>query len=245
MMSNGSRPVVMITGAAGTLGTALSRRWADTYDIVAVCHRRAPKIATDRRSFLDPLDPGADLPENAHPAFEIHADLTEAEEIERVVDLALARFGRIDVLVNAVGHHTRGGLLRGASLDSAATAFKINALVPIEMAVQITRRFWRHHDRDNAAANRVVVNVSASAAVDVADDSIGTVSAATKAALNILSSHLADELSAFKVRLNTVAPAPFPSVVTLDRLVSGITALIDGDDTGRLLLLWGDADELV
>jgi NAD(P)-dependent dehydrogenase (short-subunit alcohol dehydrogenase family) len=240
----GYRKVVMITGAAGMLGTALSRRWADTYDLVAVCHRKAPQVATNRRSFLDPLDPGADLPDNAHPAFEIHADLTDDKEIARVVDLALARYGRIDVLVNAIGQRGRSGLLKG-HFDSAPAAFKVNALVPIEMAVHIAKRFWRHHDLDNVLHHRLVVNVSASAAVDTGDDSLGTVVAASKAALNILSAHLADELRAFNVRVNTVAPAPFPSVVALDHLVSAITDMIDGEDTGRLLLLWGDADELV
>ena len=239
-----SRKVVLLTGASGTLGTALSRRWAGTYDVVAVCHRRAPDVATNLRSFVDPLGATADLPENADPAFEIHADLTDDGQISRVVELALARHGRIDVLVNAIGRAGPVGLLNG-DLAAAAETIKVNALVPIEMAVEVARRFWRHDDRENAARNRVVINLSASATVDIDDVTLGAATAASKAALNILSSRLADELSVFHVRVNTVAPAPFPSVVGLDRLVDAITALVEGGDTGRLLLLWDDADELV
>ena len=165
--------------------------------------------------------------------FEIRADLKVEPEVARVVEVALARFGRIDVLVNAVGGFDGRAELLGGALSRAAELFTLNALVPTAVAVRIALDFWRHHDRDNASRNRVVVNLSATAGVDAADPSAGGAFGATKAAQNMLSMHLAEELRPFNVRVVTVAPAPVPQVVTLARVTSAIAALIEGHGVGE------------
>lgn len=235
-----TRPVVLLTGASGRLGTALCERLQSRYDVAAVWHTHAPDVDTDRRTYFDPLDPTAAGPEGA--VFEIRADLTATGQVERVVELTLARFGRVDAVVNAIGRPLRATLLDGG-VEPIATAFAVNALVPIAVAIEVARNAWRH-DAGGPVPGRSVVNVSAAAALDVSDVSLGT-AAAAKAALNVLTAHLADELRPFQARANAVAPASFPAVVPIERVVDAVVGLIDGDESGRLLVLWPDADELV
>ena len=238
------RKVVLLTGGSGQIGTAFCRRFANTYDIVAVRHLRPLKVATQLQQFVDPFT--AEVEDtDANRVFEITADLREDAEVARVVEVALARFGQIDVLVNTIGAFDRRTNLLGAALSRAPDLFTLNALVPTAVAVRVALDFWRHHDLDNAARNRVVVNLSAAASVDAADRTWGATFGATKAAQNMLSLRMAEELRPFNVRVVTVAPAPVPEIVTPARVVSAIGSLVEGDETGSLLLMWDEEDELV
>jgi NAD(P)-dependent dehydrogenase (short-subunit alcohol dehydrogenase family) len=95
--------VCLLTGAGGTLGSAFCRLYSDSYDIVAVYRTRRPTAVSQHESFVDPFAPTADLPENEDRIFAVRADLEEAADVDRVVDVALARFGRVDLLVNNAG----------------------------------------------------------------------------------------------------------------------------------------------
>ena len=181
----------------------------------------------------------------ANRVFEITADLREDAEVARVVEVALARFGQIDVLVNTVGAFDRRNQPARSRLVACPGLFTLNALVPTAVAVRVALDFWRHHDLENAARNRVVVNLSAAASVDAADRTWGATFGATKAAQNMLSLRMAEELRPFNVRVVTVAPAPVPEIVTPTRVVSAIGSLIEGDETGSLLLMWDEEDEVV
>lgn len=239
------RKVVLLTGAAGTFGTAFCRKHAARYDIAAVWHRRRPGYATDRQDFVDPLDPQTPLDDAATRPMEIQADLAADGEIARVVDLVLARFGRVDVVVNAAGHKGRGRLVGANTLRNASSAFALNTLVPALVAATVTERYWRDHALDNAAANRSVVNLSAASGLELVPGQEDGVFGSSKAALNMLSGHLADELAMYRVRVNSLAPAPFPQVVKPSRVVAGAVTLIEGEATGRVLAQWQDGDELL
>ena len=90
----------MFTGASGTLGTAFCDLYASAYHIVAVYRRKPPSLSSQSQWFLDPLDSQmVQTRENA--IFAIQADLTDERDILRIVEVALARFDRIDLLVNA------------------------------------------------------------------------------------------------------------------------------------------------
>ena len=92
--------VCVFTGASGRLGTDFIKRYRQDYDIVAVYHSQAPEGISQERWIVNPLDPGADIPENHDAVFAVSADLVSDTEIKRVAELALARFGRVNLLVN-------------------------------------------------------------------------------------------------------------------------------------------------
>jgi short-subunit dehydrogenase len=84
--------IVVITGASGGIGAALARHLVanDQTAGLALVARRADALA----------EVAADCDGRAHP---IVADVTRREEVRRVVDEALTRYGRIDVWANNVG----------------------------------------------------------------------------------------------------------------------------------------------
>jgi NAD(P)-dependent dehydrogenase (short-subunit alcohol dehydrogenase family) len=105
-----------------------------------------------------------------------------------------------------------------------------------QQLTRLAQRFWLHRDLDNRDHNRNVVNVSSLSASRVYPGG-QAVYAASKAALNQLSRHLAAEFGVFGVRVNALAPNNFPSVVRTESVASAI-ARLDGESvTGRVLVL--------
>jgi NAD(P)-dependent dehydrogenase (short-subunit alcohol dehydrogenase family) len=244
-VASDDRKVVLLTGASGRIGTAFCRRFASTYHIVAVRGTEPLKVASQLKSYVDPFSTADQAAsDRAGEVFEVPADLREPAEVARVVEVALLRFGRIDALVNAVGAFDRRAMLLGAGLERVIDLFDINAVVPTSVAVQVAIEFWRHHDRENAVRNRVVINLSSLAALDTGA-SRGHTFGPTKAALAMLSLHLAEELRPFHVRVVTLAPAAVPGVVSMERVTSALQSMIEGSDTERMLVLRADDDELV
>jgi NAD(P)-dependent dehydrogenase (short-subunit alcohol dehydrogenase family) len=245
-VSSNGRPVCLLTGAAGTLGLALCEGLRDRYDVAAVYRRRLPDVPSQLQHLVDPLDPEAELPENAHPVFAIQADLETPDGCARVVELALARFGRVDLLVNAAA---RGGpwgpLIRSDRvLDSMEHQFRLNAMVPIRLATEVARRYWRDRDLENRELNRSVVNVSSIAGLRVFRDQGQSVYGASKAALNYMTRAIAAEFGGVGVRVNATAPTGFPHIVPTERVVDTVLRLSDGDMSGQVLVLTKHGEEL-
>src|SRR5215467_5183669 len=212
----GSKRVCLLTGANGRLGTAFCKAYSSRYDIIAVYHSQPPLAATQDQTFVDPLEPARELPENAHPVFAIQADLAHDRELDRIVELALAHSGRIDLLVNLAAWSVWAPLLDSDRiLESMQQQFRINSIVPVRLASIVARMFWRNRMKENIASNRNVVNLSSIGGIYVYTDTGQSVYSATKAALNHLTYHMANEFWSIGVRVNAVAPNAFPSLVPM------------------------------
>jgi NAD(P)-dependent dehydrogenase (short-subunit alcohol dehydrogenase family) len=227
-----------LTGAGGRLGNEFCRRYAERYDILAVYRTRRPTVPSQDEQFVDPLAPDAPVPENRSRVYTVHADLKQDGEVERIVELALARYGRVDLLVNnaAFSRWHPTGLADGdGALDDLDRHFAVNVGVPLRLAVRLAQQSWRTGDLDNRAANRNVVNVSSLGGAKVFPGSGQGVYAASKAALNMLTRHLAIEFATFGVRVNALAPNSFPELVPTARVADQIVRLDDETVTGQVL----------
>jgi NAD(P)-dependent dehydrogenase (short-subunit alcohol dehydrogenase family) len=89
---------VIVTGASAGLGEATARRLARAGARLILTARRAERLAVLARE----LDPGGTR------VLAVPADVTVDADRRRVVEGALAKFGRIDALVNNAGYGTRG-----------------------------------------------------------------------------------------------------------------------------------------
>ena len=87
--SASTAPVVLIAGITGGIGSDVARRLAATGWQVAGFARSPEKLATL----------AADLP----GLFTVEADATQSTQVEAAVQATLARFGRIDAYLHAVG----------------------------------------------------------------------------------------------------------------------------------------------
>jgi NAD(P)-dependent dehydrogenase (short-subunit alcohol dehydrogenase family) len=234
--------VCLLTGASGRLGTAFCRRNASRYDIVAVYHSRIPQLVSQASSLADPLAPEAEPGENEHPVFTVRADLTCDEDIDRLVEVTLARFGRIDLLVNCAACSTRERAvdqhLFPASLERHLAT---NVLAPARLALAVARAYWQDRPEENRMRNRNVVNVSSTAGLYVYPGVGQAAYGTSKAALNFLTVHLASEFRLLNIRVNATAPNTFPQLVPTRRVLDSIVRLDQGQMTGEILLL--DTDE--
>lgn len=230
-----ARRVCLLTGAGGTLGNAFCQLYGSEYDIVAVCRTRAPGVASQNEWFVDPLDPSAQVDANATRVYTVHADLDDARDVERVLDIVDARYGRVDLLVNAAADMRRypNTMVDGeGAIDVLTHQLNTNVVAPFRLSVRLAERLWISRARENRAANRNVVNVSSIAGIQTYRFNGQAGYAASKAALNALSRHMSAEFGQFGVRVNVIAPNSFPQSVPTERVVDAVVALDRGSATG-------------
>jgi citronellol/citronellal dehydrogenase len=82
--------VALVTGGGTGIGRAVARELVRTGAQVVICGRREEPLAAVQAELGD-------------ACLAVQTDVREPEQLERLVDQALERFGRIDVLVNNAG----------------------------------------------------------------------------------------------------------------------------------------------
>jgi NAD(P)-dependent dehydrogenase (short-subunit alcohol dehydrogenase family) len=229
------KPVCLTTGSAGKLGSALCRALLETHDVVAVYRNELPAVPSQLRT---PAAFGGGDPVQEEPlAFCVQGDLTSKEDIRRIVEVVLARFGRIDVVVNSAADTRYHGKLLELSLDSAPveTQLATNCIAPMNLVSAVFQEAWKHEREDNSRYNRCVVNVSSISGLYVYPNVGQAFYSASKAALNFLTLHLAYELADYAVRVNSICPSRFPDSVPTERVVAKVRELVDSDVTGEIV----------
>src|SRR5690606_22804963 len=92
MTRNEARPVALVTGAARRIGATIARTLHGAgYDLVLHCHASLHEAGMLRDELLA-ARPGS--------ALVVSANLADDTAPKRLVDAALAQFGRLDALVN-------------------------------------------------------------------------------------------------------------------------------------------------
>jgi len=237
-MNASTRKVCLLTGASGTLGECFCRTYGGSYSIAAVFRHRHPNALSQRQWMIDPLMPQANVPENQNAVYAIQADLRQEADRHRVVEVTLARFGRIDMVVNAAAHSRRAPMLEGDELyRSFHEQMDTNVFVPLRLSALVAHAFWRNREEENRAANRCVVNLSSTAGLYIYPDQGQSAYSASKAALNYLTMHMAQEFVPLGVRVNALAPNSFPRLIPTESVAEAVVRLAEGDATGRILTL--------
>jgi NAD(P)-dependent dehydrogenase (short-subunit alcohol dehydrogenase family) len=240
------RRVCLLTGASGRLGTYFCNHFAGEYDIVAVYLRNRPQVSAADAQWFDPLNPEREVDANLRQVFTVRADLTNDQECTRVVELALARYDRIDLLVNGAVSSVWSSMLYSDHLrHSGYSQFATNVLAPLNLSTAVARQFWQGRDQENRLYNRNIVNVSSIAGLNIYTGSGQSLYAASKAALNQLTGHMADEFSAIGIRVNATAPNSFPSIIPTSRAADAIVRLDHGTENGVIVVGDGEVDTVI
>jgi len=96
-----SGTTALVTGASSGIGAATARRLAADGAAVALVARRKHRLE----------DLAAEIQQAGGTALVVQADITDRTQAEAAVDQSLARFGRLDVLVNNAGLMLLGPVL--------------------------------------------------------------------------------------------------------------------------------------
>jgi NAD(P)-dependent dehydrogenase (short-subunit alcohol dehydrogenase family) len=230
------KPVCLVTGAAGRLGSALCTELARTHNVIAVYRSRIPSINSQLRRRIqtaeyDPTDAASNC---IHC---IQADLANREDLRRLSEVALARFGKIDAIVNAAADTKFYGPLTEVweADDEAQKQFLINSIAPFQLVSAIHQSSWKDATEENARWNRSVVNVSSASALQVYASQGQAFYSASKAALNMLTMYLSLELAPYSVRANAICPGRFVDAASTAVVVKNIRCLLDGTSTGLVV----------
>jgi len=181
--------VALVTGASRGFGRAIALAFGQAGADVVVNYRTDGVAAAEVTAALDRL---------GRRSLAVQADVGIAGDVRRLVDAALARFGRVDILVNNAGIMERG-LFADVSVDRYARMLTTNVTGTMlctraALPAMIERRYGR------------IVNLSS----QLARAGVGTggfaAYAATKGAVEAFTRALAHEVGEHGITVNAIAP---------------------------------------
>ncbi len=198
--------VVVITGASSGLGEATARLLAKEGAAVVLGARRADRL----QSLAD------EITKAGGKAVALVTDVTDFSQVKALVDKAVEKFGRVDVVINNAGLMPQSPLER-LKIDDWNRTIDVNikgVLYGIAAALPHMQRQKLGH----------IINVSSVAGHKVMHS--GAVYAATKHAVRALSEGLRLEVKPYNIRTTVISPGAvateLPSSVTEPDISAGI-----------------------
>ena len=211
MSNNIEGKVVVITGASSGLGEATARMLSAHGATVVLGARRVERIV----ALADELVRGGGQ------ALALQTDVTRSEDVQRLVDGAVEKYGRIDVMINNAGLMPSSPLerLKIADWDRMIDVNIKGVLYGIAAALPHMQQRKSGH----------IVNVSSVAGHKVR---AGTaVYSATKHAVRVLTEGLRQEVKAYNIRTTIVSPGAvateLPDSVTEADVAAGVKAFYE------------------
>ena len=211
MSHNIQGKVVVITGASSGLGEATARMLSAQGAVVVLGARRVDRIV----ALAD------ELVKAGGQALALQTDVTRSADVKRLVDAAVEKFGRIDVLVNNAGLMPSSPLER-LKIDDWDRMIDVNikgVLYGIAAALPYMQRQKGGH----------IVNVSSVAGHKVR---AGTaVYSATKHAVRVLTEGLRQEVKPWDIRTTIISPGAvateLPDSITESDVQAGVKAFYE------------------
>ncbi len=181
-----SDQVILLTGASAGIGEATARRLARSGARLILTARRADRL----HALAAELDP------TGSRVIAFPADLTVAEQRDALITSTLARFGRIDALINNAGYAQRGPLER-VPLEAIRHNYEVNVFAVVALCQRVAP-VLREQGRGR------IINIT-SVAGRIARP-LTSVYDSTKHALEALSDGLRGELKPFGIQVVVIRP---------------------------------------
>jgi len=178
----------IITGGSKGIGKGIGEALAAEGCNLVICARHQ-----------DELQAAADDLESRGVQVEpVVADLTDASDVDKVINVATDRFGPIDILINNAGTAGQNGTLEDTPIEEWRDLFEINLFA----VVAITKQVIPYMKKQGKGR---IINISSENGVQPYPDMMHY--NASKAALTNLSKALSKRYAKDGILVNTVSPA--------------------------------------
>ena len=174
---------VVITGASSGIGEAIARELSGGGARLVLTARRGDVLEGLAR----------DLPGDCAV---LAADVADPRTPERLLDLAMSRFGRVDALVNNAGALAMGGVDE-VDVEAVVQMIRINFEAVVRLSYAFARPF-------KAQKSGHIINISSGAAFSEPRGMGGY--AGTKAAVETFTGSMRVELGVHGVKVGAIAP---------------------------------------
>ncbi|XP_045772198.1 uncharacterized oxidoreductase SERP2049-like [Maniola jurtina] len=178
--------VVIVTGASSGIGAVIAEEFSAEGAKVVIVGRNEAKLNHVAKNCNDPLI--------------VYADLSKDEDIQKIIDETIDKFGRIDILVNNAGTYANASILSGNIMDSYDFIMRVNLRALIYLTSLAAPYIVKTKGN--------IINIS-SVVGSIAPIAPGSFCYnVSKAGVNHFTTCIATELGALGVRVNTVSPGP-------------------------------------
>ena len=183
-----NQKVVVVTGASSGIGEKTAEVLAAEGAKVVLAARRAEKLKAVEQRII----------ENGGEAFSVSADVSVREDCDRVVEETIAKYGRIDVLVNNEGIGDKQIAITRCSDDWWRQIIAVNQ----DSVFYMTRAALVYMEKQGEGS---IVNISSIGGVFA---NAGIAYSAAKAAVVAMTKNVAIQFAGKGIRCNAVCPGP-------------------------------------
>ena len=181
------RKTVLVTGASRGIGKEVALKYAENgYDVII----NYVSDKTDVKALEN------EFKEKGAECLILKADVSNQDEVQKLVDGAIAKFGKIDVLVNNAGI-TKDNLLMRMSEEEFDKVLEIN----LKGTFLVTKAVTKYMMKKRTGS---IINLSS--VVGVAGNAGQCNYSASKAGIIGFTKSIAKELASRNIRANAVAP---------------------------------------
>ena len=178
--------IAIVTGGGSGIGRGVALALAQEGSRLVVCGRRLEKIEATVQM----------IKQNGGEALAVQADVTEPEDVERLVNSTLEHYGTIDILVNNAGVY-EGTQIHELSIEAWDKVMNTNLRAPF-LLTRLVLPVMRAHRSGQ------IINISSESGLEhyKIDGAYGT----SKHALNDFGEYIQRENQEFNIKVNTICP---------------------------------------
>jgi len=195
---------IVVTGGGSGLGKAMTKYFMELGANVAITSRDLEKLKNTAKE-LENETGGNCLP--------LQCDVRHYEEVEKMLEGVIERFGSVDILLN-----NAAGNFISPTERLSANAFDTIIDIVLKGSKNCTLAFGKHWI-DKKETNKTILNIVTTYAWT--GSAYVVPSATAKAGVLAMTRSLAVEWAKYGIRSNAIAPGPFPTKGAWDRLLPG------------------------